>query len=163
MRGSGLGQFEGRGPSVNKARILILGLVVFWSCSSVGDIKVDEVERRTVCMIGSFTVLPTEHKTVQLEQPFLVRTVKGKFTNTLGEWPENPPRPALFEIRRMGETAVIQTLVDSEGNFKIPSVPEGQYCFKATAYLWESVMGIIIVSKRASRKNSIHFVMERDS
>jgi hypothetical protein len=148
---------------MRKARILILGLIFLGSCSSVGSIKLDEAERRTACMIGSFSVFPTEHKTVEIEQPFIVRTVKGKLTNTLGEWPENPPFPTLFEIRRMGETAVIQALVDGEGNFKIPSVPEGQYCFKATAYLWESVMGIIIVSKRAGHKKSIQIVMERDS
>ena len=148
---------------VNNIRILFIGLLIFGSCSSVGYIKLDEVERRSVCGITGFTVFPSEHKTVEIEQPFIVRTIKGKLTNTLGEWPENPPFPTLFEIRRKGESAVIQVYVDGEGNFKIPSVPEGQYCFKATAYLWESVMGIIIVKKRASYKKSVNIVFERDS
>ena len=148
---------------MNNVRILILGLVVFGSCSSVGYVEFDEAERRSVCGIGGFSVFPTEYKTVQIEQPFIVPAVKGKLTNTLGEWPEDPPFPTLFEIRRMGELAVIKAFVDGEGNFKVPSVPEGRYCFKATAYLWESVMGVIIVSKRASHKKSINIVFERDS
>lgn len=148
---------------MNNIRIVIIGLLVLGSCSSVGYTKLDEVERRSVCGFEGFTVFPSEHKTVEIEQPFIVRAVKGRLTNTLGVWPEDPPFPTLFEIRRMGETAVIQAHVDGEGNFKIPSVPEGQYCFKATAYLWESVMGIIIVSKRAGHKKSIQIGMERDS
>ncbi len=148
---------------MNNIRVLIAGLLVLQSCSSVGYIQLDETERRSVCGIGGFTILPSEHKTVEIEQPFVVRSVKGKLTNTLGGWPENPPFPTLFEIRRKGEAGVIQTHVDREGNFKIPSVPQGQYCFKVTAYLWESVVGIIIVSKRANREKSIRIVMERDS
>lgn len=148
---------------MNNSRVLILGLLVLQSCSSVGNVGRDELKPGVICGIEGFTVFPSEHKTVGIEKPFIVRAVKGKLMNTFGEWPKDPPFPTLFEIRRMGGTAIIQASIDGEGNFKLPSVPEGQYCFKATAYLWESVMGIIIVSKKASHKKSIQIIMERDS
>jgi hypothetical protein len=39
-------------------------------------------------------------------------------------------------------------------------ITEGRYCFKATVNGWQSVTGIIIVSKRADPERSIVFEMK---
>lgn len=84
--------------------------------------------------------------------------IKGKIINDVGGWPDKTQ--ILFELRRNENGAkTIQAYADGEGNFEIPSVAKGQYCFKATVDGWRSVMGIIKVDKRAEPKKMILIVM----
>ena len=145
---------------MSNLRILILSFLVLQSCSSVGHIGRDEVKLRSICGIEGFTLAPSEHIVDEIEQPIIVRAVKGKLTNRQGGWPKDWPFPILFEIRKIGEAAIIRARADDDGNFEIPAVPEGRYCFKATVEGWQSVMGIIKVDRRASPKKSIYIVME---
>lgn len=144
---------------MNDLRALILGLIVLQSCSFVGRDEREEIRPIRICGIKGFTELASEHITNEIRQPIVVRSVKGKITNEQGGWPEGIS--VLFEIRRTGEAAeIIQAIGHGEGHIEIPGVPEGTYCFKATAGGWRSVMGIIKVDKRADPKKTILIVMD---
>jgi hypothetical protein len=110
------------------------------------------------CDKSGFTQLLDEHFTVYLKIPFQVREVQGCITSEAGEWPEGVE--VLFEIRaRTGDPTVHRAQADARGRFKIPNLPEGTYCFKATVIGWQSVYGVVIVSKKADRKSRIEFEM----
>jgi hypothetical protein len=97
-----------------------------------------------------------------MEQPIIVRNVRGKVTNEIERWPKNCT--ILFEIRRIGNGAkTIQAYADGEGNFEIPSVAKGRYCFRATVEGWRSVIGMIKVDGRADPIKTILIVMIPDS
>jgi hypothetical protein len=96
-----------------------------------------------------------------MEQLIIVRTIRGKITNEIERWPRNCT--ILFEIRRIGNGGnTIQAGADGEGNFEIPNIATGRYCFKATVNGWRSVMGIIKVDRRANAKKTILIVMIPD-
>jgi hypothetical protein len=106
------------------------------------------------CDLNDFTPAE-EHIIDEIKQPFIVRTISGQILDEIGEgeWVEDWP---LFEIRAIGKAKkILSTHADRVGAFVIASVPEGQYCFKATMRGWNSVMGVIIVSKKADPKNRI--------
>jgi hypothetical protein len=145
---------------MDKASALIFSLLLLQFACFNRQVGQREIKPGYVCGIEGFTLSPVEHIVNEIKEPIIVRAVKGRLTNKQGGWPQDMPWPILFEVRRMGETAIIQTRADGEGNFDIPSVQEGIYCFKATAPGWQSVMGIIIVKKKASPRNSIRIVME---
>ena len=112
----------------------------------------------SLCSIDYFTRANPEGFIEQMEQPIVVRNVRGKITNTIDGWPKD--LPILFELRGIEMGAkTIQVYADAEGNFEMPRIPKGHYCFKATVDGWRSVMGIIKVDKRADPKKMIHIVM----
>ena len=107
-----------------------------------------------LCGFEGFTESAAEHIIDEIRQPFIVCRIKGKITNDEGVWPEN--LPILFEIRRTGkDSKTAQALADGNGTFEMPQMAEGRYCFKATVLGWRSVMGIIIVDKKADPKRTI--------
>jgi hypothetical protein len=112
------------------------------------------------CNFSDFTQARIEHIIDEIRQPFFVRTISGQIISSIneGEWAEDSP--VLFEIRGIDkENRIMSAHADKYGIFQIASVPEGQYCFKATAEGWHSVMGVIIVTKKADPKNRIVFQM----
>jgi len=114
----------------------------------------------SLCGLEGFYESPLEHIIVEIKQPFIVRKVKGKIGIV-----DNHPWPkdirVLFEIRGLPRDGRIKkAYADGNGKFVIKNIPEGQYCFKATAEGWQTVMGTIIVNKKASRKSKIVFDME---
>jgi len=114
------------------------------------------------CGIEGFTEANPEHIVNDIKEPFVVRRIQGKILDSSGDpiWFEdlNP----LLEIRAFGasDATVRGVRADLNGNFRMEGVPEGPYCFKATMNGWQSVIGIIIVSKRANSKRSITFKLE---
>jgi hypothetical protein len=85
----------------------------------------------SLCSIDYFTQADPENFIEIMEQPIVVRNVRGKITNTIGGWPKDCP--ILFELRRIGNGAkTIQAYADGEGDFEILRIPKGHYCFKAT-------------------------------
>jgi hypothetical protein len=112
----------------------------------------------SICPFFEFTLAKPEHIIEEVEQPIVVCAIKGMVTNDVGGWPDKTR--ILFEIRRIGQRAKpIQAYGDGEGNFEIPHVPKGNYCFKATVDGWRSVMGIIKVTRRADPRKMIRIVM----
>ena len=79
-------------------------------------------------------------------------------TSQSGSWPEGTF--VLFELRpTRGAGKIRQVKADNQGKFKVPDMPLGEYCFKATADGWQSVIGVVIVSKTASRRSRVNFEM----
>lgn len=85
----------------------------------------------------------------EVPRSFDVRDVRGILTCG-----ERPLPDAYFEIR---DTAGLVTTVktDERGTFVIPGAKPGHYDFKATKNGFESVIGRVIVSKTAPRRNQI--------
>ncbi len=112
----------------------------------------------TLCGLEGFTQSPAEHIINDIEAPFVVREIRGRTLNQTGQrwWKDIR---VLVEIRKKDGGVVRKTYADDNGDFIVKDVSEGQYCFKATVLGWQSVMGIIIVSKKADPKNKIVFEM----
>src|SRR6266540_6652302 len=109
-------------------------------------------------LIGDFTRSPTEHIINQIEQPFVVRSVQGMVIRKEGF--REPLAGVLFEIQGPGTDRKIRRgTTDKYGRFRIGHVPQGTYKFKATLNRFQSVMGSIIVSKRAGNTDEIKVEM----
>jgi hypothetical protein len=52
-----------------------------------------------------------------------------------------------------------QVKADSQGALKVPDVPPGEYCFKATVDGWQSVVGLIVVTQAADPASRVGFEM----
>lgn len=87
---------------------------------------------------------------VELGEPIAVRTVAGVILSP----DRGPLRGTLFEIRdRSGK--ILSALSDDTGAFEIRHLRSGTYAFKATKNGFHSVVGTIVVSSKASPRNSI--------
>jgi hypothetical protein len=112
----------------------------------------------SLCGLEGFTDAPGGHQLEEIEQPFIVSKVKGLIKSAVGDWPEGAR--ILFELRSKEAGSITRRVETNKfGEFIIDGISEGQYCFKATIYGWQSVMGIIIVSKKADSKGEIRFSM----
>ena len=100
----------------------------------------------SVCSSDSFVASPAEHLIVELHEPIVVAAVEGVITSQAGEWPEQAT--ILIELRPADFPGVARRAqADGHGKFRVDNVKPGRYCFKATAIGWQSVIGIIVVSK----------------
>lgn len=110
------------------------------------------------CGIDGFTKSPSEDIVVELEKSLRVKSVEGVITSQSGGWPEGTF--VIFELRATrGAGRLRQVKADSRGSFKMPDVPPGEYCFKATADGWQSVVGVIVVTKAADPAARVSFEM----
>jgi hypothetical protein len=104
--------------------------------------------------VGDFTKSPTEHIIIQLEQPFVVRSVKGFIRRKQGD--QEPLSNVLIEIQGPANDRTIKRTTPNEhGRFRMGHVAEGTYKFKTTLNGFRSVMGTITVSKKATRHDEI--------
>jgi len=110
------------------------------------------------CGIDGFTPAVDEHIIDEVERPFVVRNIHGKILNATGYGWTKDVR-VLFEIREIGRTLIKKTYADENGDFSMEDIPDGRYCLKASVSGWQSVMGVIIVSKKADPKSKIVFEM----
>ncbi|MFI5176534.1 MAG: carboxypeptidase-like regulatory domain-containing protein [Terriglobia bacterium] len=132
---------------LKKLAILILGITV--TCSAQERFQSGEFK--------GFTKSPTEHIICRIEEPFTVPSVQGTI---VFRGKDDPLSDVAFEIRGPGSQERIRaTKTDSAGHFKNRHVPEGTYTFKATRYGFQSVVGKIILSRKANRKNTIDVQM----
>ena len=105
-----------------------------------------------------FTQSSTEHMINELEQPFEVRSVRGAITRNGGV--REPLRDVLVEIKIPGDYYKIrQTKTDENGQFKINHIAPGTYRFKVTFDGFQSVVGTIVVSRKAARDTDIKIAM----
>jgi hypothetical protein len=110
-------------------------------------------------VVGDFTKSPTEHIINQIEPPFIVRSVKGTIIERGGY--RDPLPDTLFEIQGPGRSRKMRRrLTDERGQFCIGHVPAGTYKFKATRNGFQSVMGTIVVSKKAAKTDEIKIEMK---
>jgi hypothetical protein len=108
---------------------------------------------------GDFTKSPTEHIINQLDQPIVVRSMQGVVSRKEGY--HEPLPNVLFEIQGPSTDKKIRRVTtDEHGRFKIGHVPAGTYKFKATLNGFQSVMGTITVSKKATTENEIRLEMQ---
>jgi hypothetical protein len=109
--------------------------------------------------LGDFTKSPTEHIINQIEDPFVVQSVKGVISRQTSG-PSEPLQNVLFEIQGPdADREIRRATTDENGRFKIGHVPAGKYRFKATLNGFQSVMGTITVSAKASKNNQIKVAM----
>jgi hypothetical protein len=109
--------------------------------------------------VGDFTKSPTEHIINRIEQPFVVRSVKGIISRQTGG-PTEPLANVLFEIQGPdADRKIRRVTTDDTGHFKIGHLPAGTYKFKATLNGFQSVMGTITVSKEAPNADEIKIAM----
>jgi len=107
---------------------------------------------------GDFTKSPTEHIINQMEQPSVVRSIQGIIIRKEGL--REPLADVLFEIQGPGADKKIRKgTTDQQGRFKIARVPTGTYKFKATLNGFQSVMGTVIVSPKATPAGEIKVEM----
>jgi hypothetical protein len=107
--------------------------------------------------LKGFTKSPTEHIIAEIDDLFEVRSVHG---TVVFKGKDDPLRGVVFEIRGPGGVERIRaTRTDSNGRFKIRRVPEGTYTFKATLDGFQSVVGTLVVSKKADRQKTIKIEM----
>jgi hypothetical protein len=105
-----------------------------------------------------FTRPPTEHQIVVIEEPFLVRSVRG--TVRFRKHPGEPLANVLFELQGPGPNKKIRrSTSDQAGRFKIGHTPAGSYRFKATRDGFTSVVGWIEVSNKAEKKADLEIEM----
>ena len=108
------------------------------------------------CVISDFTPSPNEHIIQSVDEPLVVRSVKGAVL--LGDG--SPLERVLFEIQGPAHDRTIRVAVtDRKGRFDIRPTPEGRYCFKATKKSFQSIMGVIVVSRKAPKKRDIQLDM----
>src|ERR1700683_3075175 len=90
--------------------------------------------------VGDFTKSPSEHIIIQLEQPFVVRSVKGVILRSQGD--QEPLPGVLIEIQGPGnDRKMRRATTDEHGRFAISHVAVGTYKFKTTLNGFQSVMG----------------------
>jgi len=93
-----------------------------------------------------------------MDDPITVSAVRG---TVVFKGDGGPLREVSFEIRGPGESERIRAAKsDSAGRFINSRVPEGTYTFKATKDGFQSVVGTLIVSKKADHQKTIRIEMQ---
>ena len=104
-----------------------------------------------------FTKSPTEHVISRIDEPVTVPAVRG---TVVFKGKDDALKEVVFEIRGPGNSERIRaTKSDGEGRFNIPHVPEGTYVFKVTKDGFQSVVGTLILSKKADHQKNIKIEM----
>jgi hypothetical protein len=115
----------------------------------------------TQCEFETFNRPNEAYMTQYITDPFTVRRVQGCLTSQGGPWPEGVQ--VVFEIRaKGGDPRIYHAEADEKGDYRLPKLPEGEYCFRAMAVGWQTVCGVVIVSRKAPRKAQVSFEMPLD-
>ena len=105
--------------------------------------------------LKGFTKSPTEHIIDELDNPFTVRAVRGVVLDPSGTEMDG----VVVELQdEAGRTKGTKT--SRKGTFKLDGVPEGTYRFKVTMNGFQSVVGQIVVSKKANKADRIKIEMK---
>jgi hypothetical protein len=106
------------------------------------------------CLKG-FTKSPTEHIIDEPDKPFTVRTAKGIVLDPSGAEMDG----VIVELRNeKGE--IRGTKTNRRGALKLGGVPEGTYKLKVTMNGFQSLVGDIVVSKKAKDADLAKIVMK---
>jgi hypothetical protein len=105
--------------------------------------------------LKGFTKSPTEHIIDQPEKAFTVSTAKGVVLDPSGA----ALRGVLVEVQdAAGRIRAAKT--DSNGRFELHGLRNGSYRFKVTFNGFQSVVGEIIVSRKARRSEEVTITMK---
>jgi len=131
-------------------QLALLSCVIALSCSAQDRYQCGDQK--------GFLKSPTEGLILEIDAPITVKSVRG--TVVFLDDNDSALKDALFEIRGPGTSERIRAAVsDARGRFAIPHVPEGTYAFKATKNAYLSVVGTVVVSKKADPQKRILIVM----
>ena len=104
-----------------------------------------------------FTKSATEHIISRIDEPFRVTSVHRM---VVFKDRNDGLKEVLLEIRGPGNSEHIRaTKSNGDGSFRILHVPEGTYAFKATKNGFQSVVGTIVISKKADKPHRIKIGM----
>ena len=78
-----------------------------------------------------------------INRPFSVRAIRGRIMSEAGD---PVGSPVLLELELLNAEEVLHVHVDSLGNFSLPDVSPGAYCFKASADGRKPILGIAVVN-----------------
>ena len=99
-----------------------------------------------------FTKSPTEHIINRIDEPFVVRSIRGYISDLAQE----PVPEVLFELQGIGpDRRIRKAVTDKKGRLAIKGVKDETYHFKATKNGWQSVIGTITVSGKANKNARI--------
>jgi hypothetical protein len=141
-------------------------LLAFFSvaCSSVKEpLGRIDYDLYPVCRIEEFAgAKRAVEYPLQISEPFILRQVKGKIihANWQGAWQDRVW--PILELRGPGKSEKnYEVRGDSTGHFMLKNLPEGRYCFFASANLvgWTGAYGIIIIDKKANPNKEIEIVL----
>lgn len=104
--------------------------------------------------LKGFTKSPTENIIVHLEKPFVVPAPKGDVVDIH----ETAMHGVLVELEDSAGR-IRQARTDSTGRFTLHGLRKGHFRFKVTMDGFQSVVGEIIISKKAPRDDVIRVVM----
>ena len=142
--------------------LLAMGLT---ACSSVVK-QPPEVGagHRTVydeCKVNEFPGCQWVDELAQIYEPIVVRQIRGKIIcdNWQGSW--EPVTTPILELRSSGKSSKIkQVRCDASGLFSLKGLPEGRYCFLASAGSgYDGAYGIIIIDKKSDPRKEIEIVL----
>ena len=112
-------------------------------------------ERFETGWLKGFMKSPTEHIIDEPGKPFTLRAVRGVVLDPSGAEMDG----VVVEIR--DEAGRIRgTKSDRNGTFKLSGVPKGTYKFKVTLNGFQSVVGDIIISKKANKTDQMKIAMK---
>lgn len=112
-------------------------------------------ERFETGWLKGFTKSPTEHIIDEPDKPFMLRAVRGVVLDASGAEMDG----VVVEIR--DEVGRIRgTKTNSKGTFKLSGVSKGTYKFKVTMNGFQSVVGNIIISKKANKTDQMKIAMK---
>jgi hypothetical protein len=117
---------------------LLVGLI-----GSVG--RAETPNAQASCPLDRFSPNPSEHVVSEIPSPLRVRRVQGTIRSAVGEWPKGTT--VRFEVLEPTVRGKLwKGVAKRSGRFSISSVPDGEYCFRAMAIGWQSVVGRVVVS-----------------
>ncbi len=100
---------------------------------------------------------PTENIIIHLDGPITVSAVQGTIMLSVHK---DALEGVIFEIRGPGSSERVRAAKsDNKGHVEISHVRQGTYTFKATKDGFQSVVGTLIVSKKADRQSTVKIEM----
>lgn len=92
---------------------------------------------------------------VQLEQPFLVHSIRGRVQVF-----DTPVDHARVEIRNVGNTKIHTAFTDESGGFSFPRLSAGEYKFKVTKNGFCALYGRVVVTKKNQRDEPLNLQLQ---
>lgn len=148
----------------NKAAIAIVWCLLTLGCTTGPSVQTDdsilsEDEYRKTCRMMSFDNDYANYS-VERRELLVLRLVHGKISARSGfQWGENG---VLFQIRRLNESRTYKTRTDQEGNFLVPGLEPGKYCYLVAVEGWQSEGGRVLVTENAPEGSSLDIVLLLD-
>lgn len=142
-----------------KAIILLnVILILFDQCTESN--KKPNIDDSELCSSFGFTESRIEQIN-RIKKAFVVKNICGSVVLIDGS-----PMCAgvIFEIRKKVKNwkseKVYKTITDEKGEFVLKGIKQGRYCFKLTFEGWQSIVGEILLTEKADKKNRINLTME---